>query len=105
MEIIKMDQIEGKKNPRGIIAKKLLKHDTAQVTNLVLSPGDQVPQHSVPVDVFFYIVEGRGTLQIGEDESVVETRDIVVCPPNTQMSLRANLGEKFIVLNVKTPSL
>jgi quercetin dioxygenase-like cupin family protein len=105
MKIIKMDQIEGNKNPRGVVAKKILKHSTAQVMNLVLSPGEEVPEHAVPVDVFFYIVEGKGTLRIGEDESVVEAKDIIICPPNTKMSLKADQGEKFIVLNVKTPSL
>ncbi len=105
MKIIKMDQIEVSKNKRGVIAKKLLKHDHAQIMNLVLSPGDVVPEHSVPVDVFFYIVEGKGRLQIGDEESVVEAKDIITCPPNTKMSLEADQGEKFVVLNVKTPSL
>ncbi|WP_018248693.1 cupin domain-containing protein [Orenia marismortui] len=105
MEIIKMDQVEGSKNKRGVVAKKLLKHDNAQIMNLVLSPGDVVPEHSVPVDVFFYIVEGKGTLQIGDEESVVEAKDIIICPPNTKMSLKADQEEEFVVLNVKTPSL
>ena len=105
MKIIKMNQIEGNKNKRGVIAKKLLKHDNAQVMNLILSPGDVVPPHAVPVDVFFYIVQGKGTLQIEEEEAVVEAQDIITCPPNTEMSLRADQEEEFVVLNVKTPSL
>jgi len=105
MEIIKMDQIEGKTNKRGITAKKLLKNDDVQVMNLVLDPGDVVPPHSVPVNVFFYIVSGTGTLKIGEEESVVEAGNIIPCPPETEMSLQADQGEKFKVLNVKTPSL
>lgn len=105
MNIIKMDQIEGKVNQRGVVAKKILKHENAMVMNLVLNPNDIVPEHSVPVDVFFYIVEGKGTLQIGDQSAVVEARDIITCPPNTKMSLKADQGEKFVVLNVKTPSL
>ncbi|MFW6265125.1 MAG: cupin domain-containing protein, partial [Bacillota bacterium] len=58
-----------------------------------------------PVDVFFYIVKGKGTLQIGEEKAVVEATDIITCPPNTKMSLNADQGEEFVVLNVKTPSL
>ncbi|TDX51412.1 cupin domain-containing protein [Orenia marismortui] len=105
MEIIKMDKIAGKKNRRGVVAKKIFKHDNAQVMNLLLSPGDVVAEHSVPVDVFFYIIEGKGTLQIGNEQAVVEAKDIVVCPPNTKMSLKADQAEEFVVLNVKTPSL
>ncbi|SJZ30566.1 cupin domain-containing protein [Selenihalanaerobacter shriftii] len=105
MEIIKMDEIEGKTNKRGITAKKVLKHEDAQIMNLVLESGDEVPEHSVPVNVFFYIVEGKGRLQIGDDEKVVEAKDIIPCPPNTKMSLKADQNERFVVLNVKTPSL
>ncbi len=105
MKVIKMEEVEGKENKRGILAKKLISHENADVTNLVLSPGDEVPEHSVPVDVFFYIVNGKGTLQIGEDEEIVEKNDIVPCPQNTKMALKADQGEKFSIINVKTPSL
>ena len=105
MDIIKMEEVEGKENKRGVTAKQLMKNDDVQVMNLVLRPGDVVPEHSVPVNVFFYIVEGKGTLQIGEEKTVVEAKDIIPCPPNTEMSLVADQGEKFKVLNVKTPSL
>ncbi|MCK8817777.1 cupin domain-containing protein [Natroniella sulfidigena] len=105
MEIIKMDQIEGKKNKRGVVAKKILKNDDVQIMNLVLESGDVVGEHSVPVNVFFYIVEGQGTVQIGNEKKVVEAKDIIPCPANTTMSLKADQGQKFVVLNVKTPSL
>ncbi|MBZ4688172.1 MAG: hypothetical protein PWQ96_482 [Clostridia bacterium] len=49
MEIIKMDQIEGKVNKRGVTAKQLIKHENTTVMNLVLKPGDVVPEHN---DVF-----------------------------------------------------
>ena len=105
MNIIKMAEVEGKKNKRGVIAKQLIRHDNTMVMNLVLEPGDIVPEHSVPVDVFFYIVKGKGTLKIGDEEAVVEATDIITCPPNTKMSLNADQGEEFVVLNVKTPSI
>ncbi len=104
MKVISMDAIEGKTNKRGIESKQLLKHDDAQIMNLILKPGDVVPPHSVPVNVFFYVVSGSGTLKIGEDQAVVEEKDIVPCPPETEMSLSAGQGEEFSVLNVKTPS-
>jgi len=105
MNIIKMDQIEGFTNKRGVLVKQLIKHEDTTVMNLVLNPGDVVPEHAVPVNVFFYIVEGKGTLQIGDEAKVVEAKDIITCPQNTKMSLMADQGQKFVVLNVKTPSL
>lgn len=105
MDVMKIEEVEGRKNKRGVLAKDIISHEDAQVKNLVLSPGDKVPEHSVPVNVFFYVVEGKGTLQIGEEKEVVEENNIITCPPNTKMSLKADQGEKFSVLNVKTPSL
>ena len=105
MEIIKMEEMEGNKNKRGVIAKKLIDHENTKVMNLVLSSGDSIPEHSVPVDVFFYVVEGKGTLQIGDESVVVTSNDIVTVPPETKMSVKADQGEKFSVLNVKTPGL
>lgn len=105
MEVIKMDKIEGRTNKRGITAKKLHKNEDVQIMNLVLSPGDEVPRHSVPVNVFFYVVSGRGTITIGDEDAEVEKNDIVPCPENTGMALKADKGEEFSVINVKTPSL
>lgn len=105
MKVISMDDIEGQINKRGIESKKLLKHENAQIMNLILEPGDEVPSHSVPVNVFFYVVSGSGTIKIDEEQAVVEEKDIVPCPPETEMSLSADQEEEFSVLNVKTPSL
>lgn len=105
MEIIKMEEITGKTNKRGVTAKQLLKNEDVQVMNLVLNPGDEVPTHAVPVNVFFYVVSGEGTLHIGDEKAIVSEKDIIPCPPNTEMALAADQGKEFVVLNVKTPSL
>lgn len=105
MKVIRMDEIEGKTNKRGVESKQLLKNDDLQIMNLNLKSGDEVPTHSVPVNVFFYVVSGSGTIEISDDKAVVEEKDIVPCPPETEMSLRADQGQQFSVLNVKTPSL
>ncbi|MFB6290701.1 MAG: cupin domain-containing protein [Candidatus Bipolaricaulia bacterium] len=105
MKVISMEDIEGKTNKRGIESKQLLKNDDVQIMNLNLEPGDEVPPHSVPVNVFFYVVSGSGTIEVGGNKAVVEKKDIVPCPPETEMSLYADQKEVFSVLNVKTPSL
>lgn len=105
MKIISMEEIKGQINKRGVEVKQLLRHDNAQIMNLILKPGDEVPAHLVSVNVFFYVVSGNGTIKIGEDWAVVEEKDIVPCPQETEMSLSADQGEEFSVLNVKTPSL
>ncbi len=105
MAVIKIDSINEFRTKTGVLAKQLLKHDNVTVMYISLDPQDAIPEHSVAVDVFFYVISGKGTIKIGEDEGIVEKTDIITCPPNTMMSLKADQGEKFIVLNVKTPSV
>lgn len=105
MNIQKVDSVKGEVNRRGVVAKELINHKHTKVMNLVLAPGDHVPEHAVPVDVFFYVVSGKGTLKIGDEKAVVEANDIIECPQETKMALWADQGETFSVLNVKTPNL
>ena len=105
MNIIKMDKIELTKNMRGVSSRQLINHENTRVMNIVLREGESVPSHQVPVDVFFYIISGRGTIQIGEEKAIVEEKDIILCPPNVSMALWADQGEGFNFLNVKTPNI
>lgn len=105
MNIIKLDEMITEENKRGVNSKGIVENEDVKVTQIELSGGDYLPEHQVPVNVFFYIVEGKGTLQIGDEKEVVEAKQVITCPPNTIMSLEADQGEKFVVLNVKTPSL
>lgn len=105
MKIINLDEVKGKINPKGIEAKIVLKHEDATITKISLKPEDILGKHKVPVNVFFYVIKGKGTIGIGEEESIVEKNQIIVCPKDTMMTLRADQGEEFEVINVKTPSL
>lgn len=105
MNVIRMSKINGVINSKGFLTKTLINHKNAAVRNILLDAGDIIPPHAVPVDVFFYIIKGKGTIVIGDDEAIVDEGDIVVCPPNTYMSVKADKDVKFSFLNVKTPSL
>ncbi len=104
MNIIKIDEVVGVVNKRGVITKELIDIEEVRVINIALEPGDEVPEHKVPVEVFFYILEGSGTIKIGDESAVVVEKDIITCPPNTTMALKADQSTKFSFLNVKTPS-
>lgn len=103
MEVIHMDDVEVIINQRGIEAKKLVNRETVSVMNLNLRPGQKIGSHSMPVDVLFYVVEGRGEIEIGGIKSEVSARDIVICPAKTTMALHAAVDERFSLLNIKTP--
>jgi len=105
MGVIKMNQITGELNKKGFLTKTLIHSEHVAVRNILLEIDDIIPPHKVDVEVFFYVVEGFGTIVIGEEEFEVQEKDIVTCPVNTFMSVKANKGVPFSFLNVKTPSI
>ena len=105
MNTIRMSEVKGEINKKGFLTKTLVTHKNAAVRNIILEPGDIIPPHNVPVDVFFYVIKGKGTIIIdGIDNAVIED-DIVICPPNTDMSVKADQSVEFSFLNIKTPGL
>ena len=105
MNVIKLKELKSKKNMRGIMTRDVLKNENVQVKNLILEEGDVVAAHQVPVDVFFHVIEGKGSIIIGDETYKLDEKDFITCPPNTKMKVMADRGTKFNILNVKTPAL
>jgi len=71
----------------------------------MLKDGEAVDTHVTPVDVFFYVVRGRGVIEIGEERTTVEATDIVFSPKNIPHAVRSLPGGgEFEVLVVKNPA-
>lgn len=104
MEVVRMDEVEEARTPRKIEARKILKKKDVQVVYLKFKPGEEMPLHTTSVDVFFYIVEGRGRITVGEESETVGEKDIVFSPAGIPHALE-NAGDGlFKVLVVKTPN-
>lgn len=104
MTSIKLQEIESVTNIRGIEAKTIVHHDHITMKNLILKPLEAIPSHQVPVDVTFFFLKGQGTITIGDETVSVGPEDIVLCPPNTPMSLTAS-DQGLSFLNIKTPGI
>jgi quercetin dioxygenase-like cupin family protein len=89
-------------NIRGMDSRVLVDHDYATIKQLIVKPNQTIPIHQVPVDVTFFVLEGRGIITIGEKAYSVEPFSIVTCPKNTNMSVKA-LDNVLSFLNIKTP--
>lgn len=104
MRILRLNEMPITLNPRGIGARFLIDTPDVVAANLVVEPGQTVETHVTPVDVFFYVVEGRGTVEIGEESGEVKAGDIIVSPARIPHGLKAAPDSKFSVLVVKTPN-
>ncbi len=67
-------------------------HDLGNITVAISNnpPGGGAPDHRHPCGEVFIVYEGRGVYSIGGVDVVAEAGDIVVVPPNTWHSFRAD---------------
>jgi quercetin dioxygenase-like cupin family protein len=104
MKIIKVNELESIKNPHGVNVKKLYDTDYAQVMYVTLMPGEALKPHTTPVDVFFYVLSGKGDVEIGNERETVTANCLVDSPANIQHCLYNYSDEIFKVLVVKVPN-
>ena len=103
MKITKVENISVFQNPHGVEAKKLCDMQGASVIFMALSQGQSLKKHTTPVDVFFYILEGKGIVEIGEETQEVEKDTLIESPKDIPHLLR-NTGKdafKFLVVKLK----
>jgi mannose-6-phosphate isomerase-like protein (cupin superfamily) len=104
MKTIIYKEIEASKNPHGVEAKKNHESENAQVVHILLNPGESLKKHSTPVDVFFYVLEGEGFVEIGDERQKIWKDMLIDSPKNIPHCLNNEGSEIFRVLVVKTPN-
>jgi mannose-6-phosphate isomerase-like protein (cupin superfamily) len=94
---------EASPNPHGVHASKIYDHDNAQVIYMVLKPGESLKRHITPTDVFFYVLEGKVVVEIGDERREVERDTLVESPARVPHLLANEREEEARVLVVKAP--
>ena len=103
MKTLNYKEIETTKNPHGVEARKIHDNENVQVVHMLLKPGESLKKHFTPVDVFFYVLEGSGIVEIGDEKQEVGKDMLVDSPKNIPHCLYNEGSEIFRVLVVKTP--
>lgn len=104
MEVIKVAAMPYMQTGWGVKGKPIVDMPEVGIINLVLEPGEKIPSHKTPVDVLFQVIEGKGTITIGEESQVVESGDIIVSPVQIPHALEASQGCLFSVYVMKVPN-
>ncbi len=80
MKITEVAKVVSGPNPHHVDARKIYDSTHAIAVVITLQPGESLKKHSTPVDVFFYVLEGTGIVEIGDERNTVG-KDMLVESP------------------------
>jgi mannose-6-phosphate isomerase-like protein (cupin superfamily) len=103
MKTISYKDASAVNNPHGVDARKIHENENVQVVHILLKAGEFLKKHATPVDVFFYVLEGEGIVEIGDEKQSVSKDMLIDSPKNIPHCLYNDGNADFRVLVVKTP--
>lgn len=106
MIIIDVKKVDVTQNPHGVDARRIYDTDDAQVVHISLKPGEVLKCHSTPENVIFYVLEGKGVVEIGNEKKEVGTDTLIESPakiPHCWFNGSENIL-RFLVVKVLRPN-
>ena len=103
MKTIDAMQAEAIDNPHGVAVSKLYDTEHAQAMHITLEPGEHLKRHITPVDVFFFVLEGTGIVEIGEEKEEVGPDTLVDSPARIPHCWYNESNAPLRVLVIKVP--
>ena len=80
MIIKQLEQTGIMPNAHKVDARNLYNTPEAMVTVITLEPGQSLKRHITPVDVAFYVLQGTGVVEIGQERETVSAHALVESP-------------------------
>ena len=103
MKITKYQDQQIKETPHKIDVREMYNKASAQAMLMALKPGESLIPHITPVDVFFFVVEGRPTIHIGNESEVCEADTLVESPADIVHYISNDTNSLARILVVKVP--
>jgi mannose-6-phosphate isomerase-like protein (cupin superfamily) len=103
MKIVHWKNEPIKETPHKVDVRALYDKTDAQAMHIRLQPGEQLKPHITPVDVFFFVIEGTPSVQVGDEIVQVEENSLVESPKGIVHCLLNKSDKPARILVVKTP--
>ena len=106
MKMVKWNDVEITQNPHGVDVRKLYDTKHAQVVHIILKPGEKLKKHLTPVDVIFYVLEGNGIVEIGDEKQEVGPDTLIDSPAKIPHCWYNESNDilRFLVIKVPRPT-
>ncbi|WP_292368251.1 cupin domain-containing protein [Methanoregula sp. UBA64] len=103
MKITAVADIVPGPNPHHVDARKIYDTPHAQAVVILLRPAESLKKHITSVDVFFFVLEGSGTVEIGDEQKSVGKDCIVESPARIPHRWINTSSADLRILVVKVP--
>ena len=103
MKVVEVKNVRIKPNPHGVDARSLSDTENAQVSHITLQPGQSLKKHITPVDVVFYVVQGQGIVEIGDEQHEVGPDVLIESPAGVPHRWTNQSKDILRFLVIKTP--
>jgi quercetin dioxygenase-like cupin family protein len=89
--------------PRGLDVRNLYDKEEAFINIITLQPGESLSRHITPVNVAFFVLEGNGIVEIGDEKQEVRPWTMVESPKNILHCWYNESNEILRFMVIKTP--
>lgn len=103
MKITEVAGVSPGPNPHHVDARMVYDTQNALAVVITLQPGESLKKHITPVDVFFYVLDGSGVVEIGEEQAVCRKDTLIESPARIPHRWINESSDTLRVLVVKVP--
>ncbi len=106
MKIKKTSDLRVIETPHGVDVKSLYSTPDASINLITLQPGESLKRHITPVDVAFYVLEGVGIIEIGDESEEVTAECLIESPRDIAHNWhnKSNSILRFLVIKAPKPT-
>ena len=90
-------------NAHNVDARNLYNTADAMITVITLNAGQSLKRHITPVDVAFYVLSGKGIVEIGDEKQEVVADTLVESPKDIMHCWYNESSEPLRFMVVKAP--
>jgi quercetin dioxygenase-like cupin family protein len=101
MELLDLKKVI-KFNPDRISREMLSDKPEMRIALMCLEPGQELAPHKAPLRLLIYVVEGRGTFTVGDEQIEADEKTCILCEPMTPHGFKAK-ESRLVVMAVVTP--
>lgn len=94
---------EKHQNPHGVEVTRMYNDPSAQIMHMILQPGEGLKPHKTPVDVTFFVLEGKVTVLVGDETEQFEEGTLIESPAHIVHNLKNETEQTVRVLVIKAP--